>query len=304
MMVKFTEKHRWGEYLEVYIHWKISFYWRKIVLFWLYFDAKYVLCVCAALLRSFTHFLTGVCAIIGGVFTGQPPLSDGVLKRHFSLLTWLIFSLLLHSCSGWSDRLAHLPLGSGHPEEDRAGQGVLTAPPSPLSLPTWPPAVQHRPGHGHGDRLGGQTEREKSAVGLNGRQRGFKSAEFLIPLSLFLLWINAKEELVGPLGIFLSPVLFGCQKDAVWTRRWQETLMRRSSVREEDASWREDVYVLLPSTLGPPRWVWEDLWSALEMRRLGGFLKEHATQNLFLFVFFFNQLHTSSTHFHISQQTQ
>lgn len=26
---------------------------------------------CRALLRSFTHFLTGVCAIIGGVFTGQ-----------------------------------------------------------------------------------------------------------------------------------------------------------------------------------------------------------------------------------------
>lgn len=260
--------------------------YRKILLFWLYFNAKYVPCVCATLLRSFTHFLTGVCAIIGGVFTGQPlslTVFCGVgenLKRLFSLLTWLIFSLLLHSCSGWSDRLAHLPLGSGHPEEDRAGQGVLTVSPSPLSLPTWPPAVQHRPGHGHGDRLGGQTEREKSAVGLNGRQRGFKLPEFLIPLSLFLLGINAKEEHLGLLGIFLSPVLFGCQKDAVWIRRWQETLMRRSSVREEDASWREDVYVLLQSTLGSPRWVWEDLWSALEMRRLGGFLKEHAAQIL------------------------
>lgn len=35
------------------------------------------------------------------------------------------------SSSGRSHRLAHLPLGTRHPEEDRAGQGVLTtAPPS------------------------------------------------------------------------------------------------------------------------------------------------------------------------------
>ncbi|KAL7408102.1 hypothetical protein ABVT39_018312 [Epinephelus coioides] len=34
--------------------------------------------------------------------------------------------------SGRSDRLAHLPLGPGHPEEDRAGQGLLTAPPAGL----------------------------------------------------------------------------------------------------------------------------------------------------------------------------
>lgn len=36
------------------------------------------------------------------------------------------------SCSGWTDRLAHLPLGAGHPEENRAGQGVLTAAPAGL----------------------------------------------------------------------------------------------------------------------------------------------------------------------------
>lgn len=114
---------------------------KNSILFAFYFNAKYVLCVCATLLRSFTHFLTGVCAIIGGVFTGQPlslTVFCGVgenLRRHFSLLILLIFSVLLHSCSGWSDRLAHLPLGSGHPEEDRAGQGVLTVPLSPLPRP-------------------------------------------------------------------------------------------------------------------------------------------------------------------------
>lgn len=42
----------------------------------------------------------------------------------------LLLLLFLVSCSGRSDRLAHLPLGSGHPEEDRAGQGLLTAPPA------------------------------------------------------------------------------------------------------------------------------------------------------------------------------
>lgn len=43
-----------------------------------------------------------------------------------------VFPVCSSSCSGRSDRLAHLPLGSGHPEEDRAGQGVLTAPPAGL----------------------------------------------------------------------------------------------------------------------------------------------------------------------------
>lgn len=35
-------------------------------------------------------------------------------------------SHLVLTLSGRTDRLARLPLRSGHPEEDRAGQGVLT----------------------------------------------------------------------------------------------------------------------------------------------------------------------------------
>lgn len=93
--------------------------------------------------RSFTHFLTGVCAIIGGVFTGQflyvNTSFDFVfylwwkweLKSEIGLFV-LSACCLFVPCSGWSDRFAHLPLSSCHPEEDRAGQGVLTAPPAGL----------------------------------------------------------------------------------------------------------------------------------------------------------------------------
>lgn len=78
---------------------------------------------------------------------------------------------LLVSCSGRPHRLAYLPLGPSHPEEDRAGQGVLTAPPA-AGLPV----VQHR------DR----TRRGKPPRGgLRERQGGFKSAHLLIPLPLF-----------------------------------------------------------------------------------------------------------------------
>lgn len=87
-----------------------------------------------SLLRSFTHFLTGVCAIIGGVFTGlcSPVASRAALWRRWAeaataaaaaALTWFL------SCSGRADRLPHLPLSQSHPEEDRAGQGFLTPPP-------------------------------------------------------------------------------------------------------------------------------------------------------------------------------
>lgn len=54
------------------------------------------------------------------------------MKRGKSDLCFVFFPVCSSSCSGRSDRLAHLPLGSGHPEEDRAGQGVLTAPPAGL----------------------------------------------------------------------------------------------------------------------------------------------------------------------------
>ncbi|XP_037667955.1 endoplasmic reticulum-Golgi intermediate compartment protein 3 isoform X1 [Choloepus didactylus] len=49
--------------------------------------------------RSFTHFLTGVCAIIGGMFTA-------------------LVSLSLSLSSGWTHRFTHLPLGTCHPEEN------------------------------------------------------------------------------------------------------------------------------------------------------------------------------------------
>lgn len=76
-----------------------------------------------SLFRSFTHFLTGVCAIIGGVFTGWcSPGAPSAAAAAAALMGFL-------SCSGWSDRLAHLPLSPSHPEEDRAGQGFLTGPP-------------------------------------------------------------------------------------------------------------------------------------------------------------------------------
>lgn len=54
------------------------------------------------------------------------------MKRGKSDLCFVFFPVCSSSRSGRSDRLAHLPLGSGHPEEDRAGQGVLTAPPAGL----------------------------------------------------------------------------------------------------------------------------------------------------------------------------
>ena len=60
MMVKFTEKHRYVPTHRVC-------------------NNMYPVCnntpVSHCLFRSFTHFLTGVCAIIGGVFTGQYLLS-------------------------------------------------------------------------------------------------------------------------------------------------------------------------------------------------------------------------------------
>ncbi|KAG7244531.1 hypothetical protein INR49_029550 [Caranx melampygus] len=45
--------------------------------------------------------------------------------------------------SGWSHRLTYLPLGSSHPEEDRAGQGVLTVSPAGFHSATQT-KMQHR----------------------------------------------------------------------------------------------------------------------------------------------------------------
>lgn len=171
-------------------------------------DAKSALCVRAAPLRSFTHFLTGVCAIIGGVFTGQspPPPTESQGSDFFFYYRRVDLTSFSSLDSRRPDRLAHLPLGSGHPEEDRAGQGILTAPPLPLPpLPpaAWPPVVQqHRPGLGDGKedgRTDGRTdkEREEPPVGT-----GREAERLRMPLSLFLLWINTDKEIFSVYGIY------------------------------------------------------------------------------------------------------
>lgn len=75
--------------------------------------------------------------------------------------------------SGRPDRLAHLPLGSGHPEEDRAGQGLLTASP----LPPLPPPLTGPQWRDNTDQEESETdgwaEKQKTLQSeLNERQRG------------------------------------------------------------------------------------------------------------------------------------
>lgn len=101
-----------------------------------------------SLLRSFTHFLTGVCAIIGGIFTGVcSPVAWWAMiwmPRDAAAAAALMCFL---SCSGWSDWFAHLPLSQSHPEEDRAGQGFLTEPPG-----AGRPMGDQRPERGHTEK--------------------------------------------------------------------------------------------------------------------------------------------------------
>ncbi|CAF95747.1 unnamed protein product [Tetraodon nigroviridis] len=58
---------------------------------------------------------------------------DGQVHREAQVVHALLDGGLCHHRrgfhSGWSDRLPHLPLCQSHPEEDRAGQGLLTEPP-------------------------------------------------------------------------------------------------------------------------------------------------------------------------------
>ena len=104
--------------------------------------------------RSFTHFLTGVCAIIGGMFTGQklwgvclglrawwgvesltPPPPNRVLVEGGGALEGPLASQVTRPGgqtkgppgpvpafvslpSGRTHRLSHLPLSSSHPEEN------------------------------------------------------------------------------------------------------------------------------------------------------------------------------------------
>lgn len=135
--------------------------------------------------------------------------SDSLLLS-FSPFFFFVTSIscLPDSCSGRSDRLAHLPLSSGHPEEDRAGQGVLTAPPAGLHGATQTKTRQQRQKEeGQADR-GRSLETESSvcfpsvflsSVRLSERnterdREDLNQPSFLIPLSLF--WKSTGQELV------------------------------------------------------------------------------------------------------------
>lgn len=110
-------------------------------------------------------------------------------------------------CSGRSDRLAHLPFSSCHPEEDRAGEDILTALPSGLHGATQTktmtePEGQREEGQKGGGRslktgaqlsisLSSLRSRERNAE----RDRSFKSSRFSISLPLFLFLKKSGEEL-------------------------------------------------------------------------------------------------------------
>lgn len=135
----------------------------------------------ASLCRSFTHFLTGVCAIIGGVFTGESLQVSLALARGSWPLTPPVCSVF----SGRSHRLSHLPLCSGHSEENRAGKGLLTAPPAGLHGAT-------QTGHGHRDKNWPKEEKEKF---VKRRSRCFASSASLL---LFLLrWKHWRGRLLS-----------------------------------------------------------------------------------------------------------
>ena len=65
--------------------------------------------------RSFLHFLTGVCAIVGGVFTGK------VLQWESDVIIIVIDDI----CSGRNDRCICISLGKSIKEEDRIRETFL-----------------------------------------------------------------------------------------------------------------------------------------------------------------------------------
>lgn len=71
-------------------------------------------------------------------------------------------------CSGRSDRLAHLPFSSCHPEEDRAGEDILTALPSGLHGATQTKTMTEPEGQREeGQKGGGEVwKREHSSPSL------------------------------------------------------------------------------------------------------------------------------------------
>ena len=80
--------------------------------------------------RSFMHFLTGVCAIVGGIFTGKARLFVciflAVLGCPFSSSTFLWYLIAFCFCSCWSHRLHDLSFLSGASEENRFGKSYLS----------------------------------------------------------------------------------------------------------------------------------------------------------------------------------
>ena len=88
--------------------------------------------------RSFMHFLTGVCAIVGGIFTGkayQPLISSiSFYCSYSSLFTFVRFPIF--SC--WAHRFHDLPFFSSAAEENRLGKSHLThSGPITLRDTTW-----------------------------------------------------------------------------------------------------------------------------------------------------------------------
>lgn len=85
----------------------------------MYKRAHWLTVVCPP--RSFTHFLTGVCAIIGGVFTGRWHMT--VCTQHFCSNCNLDYSFSLSSC--WTHRFFNIPLSKSYTEEDWVGKSFL-----------------------------------------------------------------------------------------------------------------------------------------------------------------------------------
>lgn len=146
--------------------------------------------------------------------------------------------LSLSLSSGRPDRLAHLPLSSGHPEEDRAGQGVLTAP-----LPSPPPL----PGRQWCNNTDQDLETDRRTDGW--RKRGASCRNWtrggevaVASVSLFAVDKYWPGNIFGPLfgGRILFSLRFRCfgrnreGTQESWVGHWQATFSRgRRSIAED-----------------------------------------------------------------------
>lgn len=238
------------------------------------------------------------------------------MKRGKSDLCFVFFPVCSSSRSGRSDRLAHLPLGSGHPEEDRAGQGVLTAPPAGLQRcntdQDTDTETESRRTDGWMDGGRSLTAEANSLVSFSlsvfcqiewetngGRtERFLNRPKFLIPPSPLSSLEEAPERNLK----FTVHCLIWCQQDGVRIRHptstrdffYETELEQRRGRCIESGTLLRGGGRELPSLSLSPAYVnvrcaecsLEDLWSSrcsrgVMMKRHEGFLKEYATQNLF-----------------------